>query len=87
MLDSLSNFSDLPHYFVARNDWVLSHSPFIVDHTQITMADTTVLNINFYLMWLKWTWLILELTKLTFRLECCKGFNHDYSPFKMVRML
>jgi hypothetical protein len=50
MVNLFSNFGNLPHHFMTGNDGVLSHAPFIVEHAQVTMADTAVVDINFYLL-------------------------------------
>ena len=74
MLDMITDFGDLSYHFVPRRDGILCHSPLIVDDTQIAMANTGVVNINFNLMGFQLTRIILEGLKFSLGFKCCKGF-------------
>jgi hypothetical protein len=59
------------NYLMSRHKRILRHTPFIIDHTDIAVADATVLNIYLNLTRTERAWIIFEGFKSALRL--CGG--------------
>jgi hypothetical protein len=57
---SIAQCCDRANNFMTRNKWVRSRPPLIVEHTQVTVTNPAVLNINFHLFIAQGTGFVLE---------------------------
>ena len=83
VFDKLSGPGDFSRHFVPGNNGILRHTPFVVEHTQIAMADSTIVDIYFHLMGLQLTRIIFERFKRAFGFRCRVGLNHDIQSFSV----
>jgi hypothetical protein len=58
--DSIAQCRDRANDLMTRNKWVLSVTPFVIKHTQVTVTNPAVLNTNFHLFIAKGTGVVLE---------------------------
>jgi hypothetical protein len=63
----------LPHYSMTRNKWISGDPPLVVEHREITVADSAAFNSDLYLLGSQWTSGVLKGLKGLFRTLCCES--------------
>jgi hypothetical protein len=58
--DTITQGGNCTHHLVTRNKGVLGHSPLIIQHAQVAVADAAVLDIYFHLLTAEGTGIVLK---------------------------
>jgi hypothetical protein len=56
----LTDAGDAPYNFVPWNEWVLRKSPFVINHSQISMADPGVEHVQLDLTGTEFAWIVFK---------------------------
>ena len=50
MTDISPDSGNTPHYFMASHQWITGHTPFVINHRQVGVANTAVIHLNFHIL-------------------------------------